>query len=52
MFTPPRHLIPPLVYPVSVFVGMFTPPRHLIPPLVYPGSVLKQLYDLYFLHNL
>jgi hypothetical protein len=39
MLTPPRHLIPSLVYPGSVFVGMLTPPRHLIPPLVYPGSV-------------
>jgi hypothetical protein len=34
MLTPPRHLIPPLVYPGSVFVGILTP-RHLIPPLVY-----------------
>jgi hypothetical protein len=42
MFTPPRCLIPPLVYP-GVCVGMLTPPRHLIPPLIYPGVCVGML---------
>jgi hypothetical protein len=38
ILTPPRHLIPHLVYLGSVFVGILTPPRRLIPPLVIVGN--------------
>jgi hypothetical protein len=44
MLTPSRHVIPPLIYPGAVFVGMLTPSRHVISLLLYPGAVFVQVF--------